>query len=225
MSTGAINRVARLPTASGLVDVTIRNSTIDDLRWWNTNMQPVINRDGPAQQRADVDWNWVIFAGGYLDGTATLGRQRFLALTMGVQSATGFIPVGLLCLVLHASHLPDQNQRSVYVLYLADAPRSALTSWLTIAEIPKPIAKALLNVALCEAIARKWEGRLGLYAADEGGTKLFDFYIKRHMHNLPQSTRIPKRLVELKEAPNTGRFFYYVTPNAFIASSELDCWR
>jgi len=82
MSTGAVNHVARLPTESGFVDVSIRNSTIQDLRWWNENIQPVINRDGPAQQRADVDWNWVIFAGGYLDGKATLGRQRFLALTM-----------------------------------------------------------------------------------------------------------------------------------------------
>jgi hypothetical protein len=189
------------------------------------HMQPVIDRDGPAQQRADVGWNWIIFAGGYLDGTATLGRQRFLALTMGVADGHTCIPVGLLCVVLHAGHLADPKRRSVYVLYLSDAPRSALSSWLSPDRIPRPIARALLDVALCESIARKWEGRLGLYAGDEGGTKLLDFYTKRHMHNLPKSARVPKRLVELGEAPNVGRFFYYETPSALLASCELDSWR
>src|SRR3954464_5710580 len=102
MTTGKVSRIARLPSQTGgMVDVTIRNSTIDDLQWWNKNMQPAIDRDGVRDMRGDVGWNWVIFVGGFLDGTAGVGRQRMLVLTMGVSTIDGFIPLGLLCLILH----------------------------------------------------------------------------------------------------------------------------
>jgi hypothetical protein len=208
-----------------MVDVTIRNSTIEDLQWWNKNMQPAIDRYGVQEMRGDVGWNWVVFVGGFLDGNAGLGRQRMLALTMGVQTTDGSIPVGLLCVILHAGYLPAPARRSVYVLYLADAHRKELENWLEPDAIPKPIARALLDTALCESIARRWEGRLGLYASEAGQDKLLEFYTKRHMTSLPQMQRIPKRLIEIGETPNDGRFFYYTTPNALIASMELDGMR
>jgi hypothetical protein len=223
MTTGAVSRIARLPSQTGgTVEVAIRNSTIDDLRWWNTNMQPAIDRDGVAAMRGDVGWNWVISVGGFLDGNATLGRQRMLALTMGVQTPDGFIPIGLLCVILHAGYLPAPTRRSVYVLYLADAHREELAKWLEPKAIPKPIARALLDVALCESITRSWEGRLGLYASEAGQDKLPHHNSNRHMTPLSQSQRLPKRLVEIGETPNDGRFFYYTTPKALIASMELD---
>ena len=194
--------------------------TIDDITWWSSEIQPAI----AGTVRADRDWRWQRIAGPYLSGTIRLGRQRFSALTLGVQHDQ-FVRCGMLLMISHASHLPDQMRRSVYVWYFADAPRTRLAELLPPALTPRPIASALLDVALCESFNQRWAGRLGLYADQRGGDELLAFYGRSGMSSLSPEIRPPIRLVELGETPNDGRFFFHSTVSAIAASRRFDTMR
>jgi len=102
--------------------VVIRPMTMNDISWWAQHIQPAIT----LTDRPDHDWNWLRIAGPYLSGTIKLGRQRFSAITLGVQHDQVFVTCGMLLIITYASHLPEQRQRSVYVWYFADAPRDRL---------------------------------------------------------------------------------------------------
>jgi len=195
--------------------------TMNDISWWAQHIQPAIT----LTDRPDHDWNWLRIAGPYLSGTIKLGRQRFSAITLGVQHDQLFVTCGMLLIITHASHLPEQRQRSVYVWYFADAPRDRLEQLIPATLTPRPIASALLDVALCESFNRRWAGRMGLYADERGGTDLLAFYRGKGMTALDVRIRPPRRLAQIGETPNDGRFFFHTTISAIAASCEFDAMR
>jgi hypothetical protein len=217
-----VRNVVRLPSrGGGEVPIVIRPMTLTDVTWWAEHVQPSIAQT----TRPDRDWNWLRIAGPHLGGSSRVGRQRFSAITMGVQHGETLVTCGMLLIITHASHLPEQRKRSVYVWYFADAPRDRLEQLLPPELTPRPIASALLDVALCESFNRRWAGRLDLYADERGGDGLLAFYRGRGMTSLDARIAPPRRLAQIGETPNDGRFFFHTTTSAIAASRLFDTMR
>lgn len=214
-----VSHAKRVPSAAGgWVDVFATTLTPSIVGWWDQELQPAID----ARGLADAGWNWPLLA--------TLARsplflpQSLHAVAVGVAWESGFIPCVLLLVARNYPHLPNHGLTSTYLWYLSTAVQGSLQNHLPPSHVPKSLGRLGLDWALTESFNRQQRGRLGLHADLSGGNRLFTWYAKQGMINLPQAARLPlgiRRFV----VPNDGRYFYYDTPSAVAQSQSLDGWR
>jgi len=62
---------------------------------------------------------------------------------------------------------------------------------------------------------------VALYADEEGGTQLMEWYHKRGMETLSPGQRLPRGIRRLVK-PSDGRYCYYTDQGALEASVALD---
>ena len=219
--------VSRAPTKSGEeVGIWVTRMTLPHVLWWHSHVQPVIDED---PQRADRDWNWLLYvpfstlAGG-------LQARQPIGYTVGlrVEETNKLIPCALVQLLGRFPALDSAKGKSVFVWFLSTAPDEAL---LTIKEhsipedhIPKRLGSITLDVAVTHSINRYRLGRTALYADEDGGDPLLEWYQRQGMSVLPAGERLPRsprRLIK----PSDGRYCYYTVQSALVASRSLDSLR
>lgn len=212
----------RLPSEAEGVEVPVAVIPLqpEHATWWHSELQPTIAQD---TTRADREWNWPLIASVFFANTAA--SEPFEGFCLAVLRDGRVVPCGLLLLLKKFPYLADRRRHSVYVWYLSNAPTDVLMArgYLTASLTPKMIASALVDVALCYSFTTRLEGRMSLYAAVEGGAKLFEWYRdKRGMTPLAPSKPLPEKVRDLEETENDGRFFYYTTASGILASKRLD---
>jgi len=185
-------------------------------RWWDSNVQPACDLD-PG--RADRGWNWprIRLRTGLLSSVA---RKPARSYVLGIPYPPDHIvPCGMLLQVPCAA-FDQANRNGFFIWYLADAPKSFLLQLVAPRLIPKACASILVDIAICDSFAEGFDGRIGLHAAPAGGQRLFSWYQKIGMINLPISKPIP-----INFRINDGRYFYHDEISAQTASNGLDQYR
>lgn len=94
-----------------MVPIHVSRMTLQHVRWWNSHIQPVIDKD---PSRADRFWNWILIA------ATSIISGRFLArkprgYTIGIESKGFFIPCALIQLIGKFPYFIDQEKKSVFV--------------------------------------------------------------------------------------------------------------
>lgn len=213
------------PTKSGgMIQIHISKMTLQHARWWNSNIQPVIDKES---LRADRHWNWILI-------TATsMISGRFLArkpkgYTIGIESNGFFVPCALIQLIGKFPYLIDGKKKSVFVWFLSVAPEQALVSLedvkLKAEELPKRLGSISLDIAVVEAYNRRLKGRTCLHAVEEGGDKLLNWYSKQGMSIYPKEEKLHfgfRRLL----IPSDGRYCYFTEEAALKEKLNLDPYR
>ena len=216
--------VRRAPTDSG-EEVPIRVSPMRPAHvlWWHSQVQPIIDED---PQRADNDWNWLLYASFAAVAGRVLSRAP-AGFTIGLtdEQSDRFIPCALVQLLGRVPALDTHEKDGAFVWFLSTAPDAALLSIEEhpIAEdrIPKRLGAIALDVAVTHSLNERRRGRLALHADEDGGEPLLRWYQRRGMSVLPASKRLPggpRRLFK----PSDGRYCYYTVAGALRASRELD---
>ena len=216
--------VSRAPTKSGEeVPIRVARMRIPHVLWWHAQVQPVIDKD---PERADNGWNWLLYAPLAITAGAVLSR-RPVGYTVGLCDAESerFIPCALVQLLGRIPALDNHNRESGFVWFLSTAPDEALTTIedhpIAADRIPKRLGAIGLDVAVTHSLNHRRLGRVGLYADQDGGEPLLQWYRSRGMSVLPADRRLPsgpRRLLK----PSDGRYCYYTVPAAIKASRSLD---
>lgn len=216
--------VRRAPTDSG-EEVPIRVSRMRPAHvlWWQSQVQPIIDED---PERADHDWNWLLYASFAAVAGRVLSREP-VGFTIGMTDEEGdrFIPCALVQLLGRVPALDKPDKESAFVWFLSTAPDQALTSIedQPIAEdrIPKRLGSIALDVAVSHSLNQRRGGRVALHADEDGGKPLLKWYLRQGMSVLPASKRLPEGPRRLFK-PSDGRYCYYTVSGALEASRSLD---
>ncbi len=217
--------VRRAPSRSGRsVDLRVSHMRPEHAIWWQSHVQPVID-DMPG--RADRGWNWLV----HFPFTTLAGRvlrQRPAGFTVGIVSDDPdgpLVPCVMVQLLARFRLRAKSVNRSAYLWYLSAAPVAALTDVpehpMTPETVPKRLGTIGLDVAVTHSFNRRRRGRVALYADEEGGSQLLDWYQSRGMAVLSPDQRLPRSIRRLVK-PSDGRYCYYTDQGALEASRALD---
>jgi hypothetical protein len=191
--------------------------------WWHSHVQPVIDQD---PSRVDRDWNWLLYLPFSTVAGGVLARQP-AGYTVGlcVEEQDRLIPCALIQLLGRFPALNLPGKKSAFVWFLSTAPDEALLSIADHAldedHLPKRLGRISLDVAVTHSLNKHRWGRTALYADEDGGEALLEWYQRQGMSVLPSSRRLPRsprRLIK----PSDGRYCYYTVEAALAASRELD---
>lgn len=172
---------------------------LDEARWWQWNIQPVISAD---TKRLDRDWDWVEIG----STTLFLVRQRRQLLAATVQLEGRDPVIGALMLLVEYPWLFEPGHPSMFVWYLAAAPQAALKQHLPPECVPRGLGRILMDAAVLSSIDLGYKGRVWLHAHPDGEEQLFALYENGYkMRNVPAT--LPFRLPSPRS--NDGRYFYY----------------
>ena len=219
--------VRRAPTRSGEpIGIHVSRMTLPHVLWWHSHVQPVIDQD-PG--RADRDWNWLLYVPFSTLAGGVLARQP-VGYTVGIHATETdhFIPCALIQLLGRFPALDAPKGKSAFVWFMSTAPDEAL---LTIEDrpfledrIPKRLGTITLDVAVTHSINKHRWGRTALYADEDGGDVLLEWYQRQGMSVLPADQRLPRsprRLIK----PSDGRYCYFTVEAALESSRALDSLR
>ncbi len=216
--------VSQAPTRRGEpVELRVTRMTLPHVLWWHSHVQPVIDRD---PERADRDWNWLLYVPFSALAGGVLARQP-VGYTVGILASKTdrFIPCALLQLLGRFPALDAPRGKSVFAWFLSTAPDEAL---LTINDhpiaadrIPKRLGTITLDVAVTHSFNKHRLGRTALYADEEGGQLLLEWYQRQGMSVLPAQKRLPRGPRRLLK-PSDGRYCYHTMKSALEASRALD---
>ena len=216
--------VRRAPTAGGgEVELRVTEMTLSHVRWWNSQVQPIIDRD---PSRADCGWNWLLYASFATLADKLLARHP-AGYTVGLvdRESGHLIPCALVQVMGRFPGLDDHDRTGAFVWFLSTAPDEALLTVpghpLSEERIPKRLGSIALDAATTHSLNRPTRGRLALYADADGGQPLVDWYCSRGLEVLDDEKRlplVPRRLFR----PSDGRYCYYTPENALQASRQLD---
>ena len=197
--------------------------TVSHVRWWHSHVQPIIDQD---PDRADRDWNWLLYIPFSTVAGGVQGRQP-VGFTVGlrVEERNQLIPCALVQLLGRFPALDAPKGKSVFVWFLSTAPDEALTSieeyTITEDRVPKRLGSITLDVAVTHSINKHRLGRTALYADEDGGKTLLGWYRRQGMSVLPAGERLPRSFRRLLK-PSDGRYCYYTVQSALEASRSLD---
>jgi hypothetical protein len=216
--------VCRAPTRSGRpAELRVTEMTLSHVRWWNSHVQPIIDRD---PERADRGWNWLLYVS-FATLVDELLFRRPAGYTVGLvaRELGCLIPCALVQVMGRFPGLDDHDKTGAFVWFLSTAPDEALRTVpgypLSKKQLPKRLGSIALDVAITHSLNRPTRGRLALYADEAGGKLLVDWYRSRGMEVLDEEKRlplVPRRLFR----PSDGRYCYYTPAAALSASRELD---
>ena len=219
--------VRRAPTQSGEdIPVRVAKMTMAHVRWWHSQVQPIIDRD---PDRADNGWNWLLYVP-FAEVTGRLLTRKPAGYTVGVFDEDGdrFVPCALVQLLGRVPALDDHDRESAFVWFLSTAPDEALTTIddhpIPEDQIPRRLGSIALDVAVTHSLNERKLGRTALYADERGGERLLEWYVRRGMTILPDGQKLPRGPRRLLK-PSDGRYCYYTVPAAVEASRGLDLLR
>ena len=206
--------------ADGFTPVQIVDLSEQVLHNWLQRIQPVIYK---SPNRLDRKWPWSRMYR-YLPLVERSRGRNMAGYAVQVQNAHGdAVPAGLVLLSLGYPALDDQQEQSVFLWYLTDAPIEALQD-LKVSVKPR-LLETLVDIALVVSEAQGYSGKIGLHAADEAGNpaaqRLLESYQTRcGLLSLPPDAKIPS-LVRF----NDGRYFYTTPLVAQKLMAALDYLR
>ena len=220
-----LSYVDRAPTRDGrTVPLGVTRLLPEHVVWWQTNVQPVVDRD---PTRADNGWNWLLYAPfTFVAGTAIAHAPAGYAVELVTGEEEGDrVPCALVLLVGRMRALDQRRKRSAFVWFLTTAPEAALRrlpeTTLGRNDVPKRMGGIALDVAVTHSFNTGNRGRVGLHAAEEGGEALLAWYEKQGMARLPPHKPLPRGFRRVV-APSDGRYCYFTPRTALAASRRYD---
>jgi hypothetical protein len=218
--------VAKLPTSNAAtIDIRITEVHIADmklLQQWDRDVVPQIKAD---PNRADAKWPpWFPII-----GVATLGLVRRKGRIFHLAVATTDTPAAMIAILEQERWIEDHRQAAVFVWYVSTAP-SAYFQKCGIANQPKLLGRAALDIAVTLAMPGPAKGKLWLHADRNGGSQLACWYgtetglTKINPAAIPQ---LPGLTLLSNPFPrnNDGRYFCLTEDTAEWAHKGLDEWR
>lgn len=211
--------VKTAPTKSGEpIPLHISKMTIQHVKWWHSNVQPVIDE---RSDRADRHWNWILIAAASTVSGKFLARKP-VGVTVGIEKGEHFIPVVLIQLIGKFPYFINHKKKSVFVWYLSVAPDDALLNLTEVSidanRIPKRMGSIALDIAVTYSANHFRKGRTSLHASIEGGEKLLNWYASRGMNIYPENEKLHFGFRRLF-LPSDGRYCYFTEQGA---SKELN---
>jgi hypothetical protein len=206
-----------------MAEIRVTRMSLQHVLWWHSHVQPVIDQD---PSRADRDWNWLLYLPFSTVAGGVLARQP-VGYTVGlcVEEQDRLIPCALIQLLGLFPALNAPGKKCAFVWFLSTAPEQALLSIADHAldedHLPKRLGRITLDVAVTHSLNKHHWGRTALYADEDGGEILLEWYQRQGMSVLPADQRLPRsprRLIK----PSDGRYCYYTEEAALAASRELD---
>jgi hypothetical protein len=194
--------------------------------WWHSHVQPIIDND---PSRADRDWNWLLYVSFATVASGVLARQPAgYTVAIVASEKNVIIPCALVQLMGRFPALDDHSEMGSFVWFLSTAPDKALTSIpeypIAADRVPKRLGRIALDVAVTHSLNDRRSGRVALYADEQGGDALVDWYCRCGMEVLSPNLRlpwVPRRLLK----PSDGRYCYFTPQKATEASRALDSLR
>ena len=200
------NYLRRLPFKddSRYIDVNIRKGNMLDAEIWQEYVQGYIAEMGG---RIDAGWNWPALFTRWAMSESVMGRDVSLfCLEVPVEADTA-APLAIMLISEGYPSLDGSQENSVYLWYLASAPTTALRAMGFAHPRPCMIVEALLDVAIQRSYELGYDGRVGLHAAKEGGSGLFNRYrdnVRMKALLSAASLTVGRKL----KGGNDGRYFW-----------------
>jgi hypothetical protein len=209
------------------VPLAIAEATPQTLALWDADVQPRIRAS--REFRFDRRWQWPALLKFHhvqetivgLSGSRPPARIRLLQAFAPTADGDAY-PVGQVLLACGFPFIRDWNAQSVFLWYLAAAPRDALHA----AALPPDLKlmRVLVDIAVQESLANGFDGRVGLHAARSrwnlaANRDLYNRY--RHIGLAP----LPGGLRASVGRRNDRRYFYLDPPLALDFARRLDYLR
>ena len=210
--------VKRVPTVDPSLFYRVQITPIRQrhLLWWDTHVQPQINR---LPHRADQGWRWKR----HLTTARLAGFRhhvRDFALTTRHPSRNTEIVLGFVIVATQYPFLPNPKISSAFLWFCSTIPSSVLTQHLP-PPLPKRLGLITVDMAVTLAFRNLWSGRMGTHAHPQGGRPLQQFYEQTcQMTRLPHHASLPswgRRLFMV----NDGRYYYLDEDAALTFSHRL----
>jgi hypothetical protein len=202
--------------------------TLDDVRFWQRDIQPTIVRIAESEirenkplTRADYRWPWIKIRLGLPMAQAFVGR-RCQALTLNLPNTAGeSVPSGLIFMIEdYPWPFPTPKRfrifrrspvRSTFTWFLTSAPKEALYNQ-GVAKTPS-LLRILIDTALVTSVSLGLEGRMWLHAAPEGGDLLVGLYRDRcQLLTIEKGMAIPMLSVNMSGSTVSDGRHFYATP-------------
>ncbi len=201
MATIPIPHASRAPEklTGSVVPIAIRPMTFAHAHTWHHYIQPHIRSDAA---RADRYWQWPLLHSVFPLAQRLKG-YRCTGMTTLVPNQDGdAVPVAMNLLIERYPHLPaGTDTEAVFVWFLCTAPTSALIA-MNVHTRPS-LGRVCLDTAMVTSNNLDLGGRIGLYSAKAGGTRLMTYYRKKcKLIQIPRSDPVSVRRA------NDGHFFY-----------------
>jgi hypothetical protein len=200
------NYLRRLPLKDDLryIDVNIRKGNLADAEIWQQYVQVHIAQ---TAGRIDAGWNWPALFTRWMMSESVIGRDVSLFCLEVPGETDRAVPLAIMLISEGYPSLDGSHENSVYLWYLASAPTMALLAMGFVHPRPCMIVEALLDVAIQRSYELGYDGRVGLHAAKEGGTGLFNRYrdnVRMKALLSAASLTIGRKL----KGGNDGRYFW-----------------
>ena len=209
------------------LSIRIAEATPQTLALWDAHVQPHI-RDA-REFRFDRKWQWASLLKFHqvqeaiigLAGARRAADVRLLQAFAERADGTAF-PVGQVLLACGFPFIRDWDAPSIFLWYLAAAPRQALHAAGLAPDLK--LMRPLVDIAVQESYASGFEGRVGLHAARSrwnlaANRDLYNRY--RHIGLAP----LPGGLRASVGRRNDRRYFYLDAPLALDFARRLDYLR
>jgi hypothetical protein len=209
------------------VAVRIAEATAATLALWEARVQPHVR--AAREFRFDRKWQWQKLARFHqvqesivgLSGTRPAARILLLQVFAEIAGGAAF-PVGQVLLACGFPFIGDWSEPSVFLWYMAAAPRAALHAEGLPPDLK--LMRVLVDVAVQQSLASGYAGRVGLHAARSrwnlaANRDLYNRY--RHIGLAP----LPGGLRASLGRRNDRRYFYLDPPLALDFARRLDYLR
>jgi hypothetical protein len=201
------------------VPVLVRATKREDTRFWDRYVRRHVRACDPP--RADHEWRWRRILGSAGLVARVLGQEP-TGFTLGVEYAEldAFVPCAMVFLAGRFPAVDDPSVDSVFLWFVASAPRSFLDEALPPELKPGRLGEAALDIAVTHSLNNGLDGRIGLHADEAGGDTLLDWYQARGLTSLAREAPLRRRL-----STNDGRYFFFSPETALAFSRSLDEFR
>ena len=216
---GNVSDIKKLKNAGMDVPIWSENLTRKICKWWNDNVQPVIDKNYP--ERADCGWDWSLL---YCITKLSTGLYPIEGRVLfgAIKNEKGYvqIPIGLMIACPKAKFVAHSSGSACFLWFLASLPESLYPQFGV--DRLKPAGRALVDVALCRSFRERYWGRVCLHADPAGGEQLMSWYKKIGMKVLDgqNSLRGGRRWMK-----NDGRYLYYDVDDAITVYDYLSSLR
>jgi len=152
--------------------VTVKILSTEIAEWWDSEVQPTIDRD---PSRADAAWSWPLFTAvnGWRPPPKPLPRGFAVCLEITRPGGEGASqPVALVQMVTRCPFIEEPWQGCVLVCYLSTIPRSLLAPehWVGL------VGRAGMDVAVVTALESGHSGRVMLTVGTKDSARLVAWY-------------------------------------------------
>jgi hypothetical protein len=210
-----VRRAPSKANPSHFVDIRVTDMKAADALWWDQRLGPHHARD---RTRADRHWAWSVLLP--MCHLMQLAKRRFCRPLVIWTRADNrqFVRAGMSILIDGYPHLDARTPaESYFVWFISAADSEVLKNHFGVSD-PPSLGRILLDSPIVLSLNAGFSGRIGLHAAVLGGPRLFVFYVKCGLLNLPAMAPLPPSVTR----KNDGRFFYADEGMAEALAAQLD---